>query len=71
MCHAGPMPQPAMTPLPSGKITLRDARRGTTRDVDLEPFEIATHPLHDPGTGVEMQRRLHKRAGMLHTGLGA
>lgn len=52
MCHAGPMPQPAMTPLPSGKITLRDARRGTTRDVDLEPFEIATHPLHDPGTGL-------------------
>ena len=52
MCHAGPMPQPAMTPLPSGKITLRDARRGTTREVDLEPFEIATHPLHDPDTGL-------------------
>ncbi|MEO4037844.1 SUMF1/EgtB/PvdO family nonheme iron enzyme [Micrococcaceae bacterium Sec6.3] len=40
-----------MTPLPSGRITLRDARRGTTRDVELEPFEMAIHPIHDPSTG--------------------
>lgn len=41
-----------MTPLPPGRITLRDARRGTTRDVKLKPFEIAIHPLHDPDTGL-------------------
>lgn len=46
------MPPPAMTPLPPGRITLRDARRGTTRDVKLKPFEIAIHPLHDPDTGL-------------------
>ena len=45
------MHQPAMATLPSGKITLRDARRETTRDVELEPFEMAMHPLHDPSTG--------------------
>ena len=28
-----------------------DARRGTTRDVELEPFEMAVHPLHDRSTG--------------------
>lgn len=46
------MPPPAMTPLPPGRITLRDARRGTARDVKLKPFEIAIHPLHDPDTGL-------------------
>lgn len=45
------MNQPSMATLSSGKITLRDARRGTTRDVELEPFEMAVHPLHDRSTG--------------------
>ena len=45
------MNQPSMATLSSGKITLRDARRGTTRDVELEPFEMAVHPLRDRSTG--------------------
>lgn len=45
------MNQPSMATLSSGKITLRDARRRTTRDVELEPFEMAVHPLRDRSTG--------------------
>lgn len=41
------MTLPTLASLPSGKITLRDARRGTSREVTLEAFEIAIYPLHN------------------------
>lgn len=46
------MQPPALVALPAGSVTLRDARRGTTREVALDAFEIAVHPLHDPATGL-------------------
>lgn len=35
-----------------GRITLRDARRDTVREVAIEPFELAVHPLHQEDTGL-------------------
>lgn len=46
------MQPPTLVPLPPGPVTLRDARRGTTREVVLDAFEIAVSPLHDPVTGL-------------------
>lgn len=36
-----------LVPIPGGTITLRDARTGTSRDVSVMPFEIATTPVTD------------------------
>ena len=46
------MDTPVMASLPAGVITLRDARRSQTREVTLEAFEIAVHPVHDQGSGL-------------------
>ena len=43
-----------MALLPPGRITLRDARRDTSREVVLESFEIAVRPLHRAETDLPM-----------------
>lgn len=41
-----------MAALPPGGITLRDARRSQTREVTIEAFEIAVHPVHGLDSGL-------------------
>ena len=46
------MDTPTMASLPSGVITLRDARRSQSREVALEAFELAVSPVHARASGL-------------------
>lgn len=45
-------PCPEMLTVPGGAITLRDARTSTSREVDLEPFEVARAPVTRAQLGI-------------------